>query len=279
MDAELDERLCYELMLLEQQRKDYALRLEKLQDCTNLLLKRMERNGHSYYYIKRPGSDSYNYINRSSDEISRIRETRYLEESISRIDNNIELVRSLKDDYLPLDMSHVNERLPYAYRGEVVPVSDMYREISDKWLARELELQKEFPENYPQYKKHRTSDEIMVKTISELVIYERFKAAGLTQIYELPFLPSDHGPAVYPDFSVLSPIDMESVIFVEFARRMDIHGYREDFARKVGRYIDSGYIPGVNLFFIFSDKDGNVDSLQITKVIADIYGLRDPKVS
>ena len=114
----------------------------------------------------------------------------------------------------------------------------------------------------------------MVKTLSELLIYERFKDAGLTLIYELPFVPNDYGPALYPDFAVLSPIDMKSVIFVEYVGRMDIQRYREDFARRVGRLIDNGYIPGVNLFFIFGDKDGNIDSLQITKVIADILGLR-----
>ena len=128
------------------------------------------------------------------------------------------------------------------------------------------------PENYPQYKRHRTSDGVMVKTISEVVLYEKFKDAGLTQIYELPFIPADHGPPLYPDFTILSPIDMKTEILVEYVGRLDLREYREDFAKRLGRYIASGYKPGVNLFFVFSDKDGNIDSMQISKVISDILG-------
>ena len=81
--------------------------------------------------------------------------------------------------------------------------------------------------------------------------------------------------AAAPDFTILSPVDMKSEIIVEFAGRMDRQDYREDFAKRVGRYIASGFIPGVNLFFIFGDNDGNIDSTQITKVIEDIYGMRN----
>ena len=33
------------------------------------------------------------------------------------------------------------------------------------------------------------------------------------------------------------------------------------------------YKPNVNVFFIYSDRDGHVDSMQINKVIADIRGI------
>lgn len=277
MNADLNQRLDYELMMLEHKRMEYSLRFEQLRDCADVFLRR-SRHGNSdyYYYIKRPGEKAFSYIGRSSHrEVTRIRERHYLEEAINRLDHNIHLVRSLKDEYLPFDVNNINESLPNVYRCEVPPVSYMYKTISNEWLTKNLEFQKHFPENYPQNKGHRTSDGIMVKSISEALIYEKFKDAGLATIYELPFMPSDHGPALYPDFAVLSPIDMKSVIFVEFVGRMDLQQYREGFAKKVGRFIDSGYIPGVNLFFIFSDQNGNIDSLQIAKVIADISGLRD----
>ena len=154
------------------------------------------------------------------------------------------------------------------------PVSEAYKHKSAEWLSRKLDYQKTFPENYPQNKRHRTSDGVMVKTISELTLYERFRAAGLAQVYELPLPMKDYGPPLYPDFTLLSPVDMTTEIIVEFVGRLDQRGYREDFARKVGRYIASGYIPGVNLFFIYSDSEGNIDSMQITKVIADILGSK-----
>ena len=277
MDADLIERLDCELLTLEHLRREYSLRFEKIDDWRNIKLKR-SKHGDSdyYYYIKRPGDASYDYIGNSSHEdVIRVCEARLLEEAIKRIDHDIELIKALDSGFLPFDLDHINESLPKAYHCGSLPVPDRYKEASAGWISRSLEFQNRFPENYPQFKKHRTSDGVMVKTVSEVLIYERFKAAGLTAIYELPFVPNDHGPALYPDFSVLSPIDMRSVILVEFFGRMDLQKYREEFAKKVGRYIDSGYIPGVNLFFIFSDKDGNIDSLQITKVIIDILGLRN----
>lgn len=276
MDADLTGRLDYELLMLEHQREEYAQRMELLSDYKRTPLHRSKRSeDKSYYYIKRPGSEVYRYIGTSSNrEVIKICEARYLEEAIMRLDHNIDLVKSLRNNFLPLDSSHINDSLPLTYQSEGFSMSETYKEISAKWLTTQLEFQKGFPENFPDNKHYRTSDGVMVKTLSELLIYERFKDAGLTLIYELPFVPNDYGPALYPDFAVLSPIDMKSVIFVEYVGRMDIQRYREDFARRVGRLIDNGYIPGVNLFFIFGDKDGNIDSLQITKVIADILGLR-----
>ena len=84
---------------------------------------------------------------------------------------------------------------------------------------------------------------------------------------------NDYGPPIYPDFTVLSPVDLETVIIIEFVGRMDLSRCREDFVRKVGRYIANGYIPGINLFFIYGRDDGTVDSAQISKTIADIKGI------
>lgn len=273
MDTELIQRLDNELNMLKHNKKEYAARLELLRDCKGSFLRLSKHGKRKYYYIKRRGSSSYKYVGESSHrEVVRVREARFLEEAIRRIDRDVELITSLRKGFLPYDQSSVNESLPSLYRTVVPPVSELYRQVSAEWLSDRLSYQKHMPENYPQYKRHRTSDGVMVKTISEVVLYEKFKDAGLTQIYELPFIPADHGPPLYPDFTILSPIDMKTEILVEYVGRLDLREYREDFAKRLGRYIASGYKPGVNLFFVFSDKDGNIDSMQISKVISDILG-------
>lgn len=281
IDADLNQRLDYELMMLEHNRKEYAARLDSLCDYKGSFLRRAKAGGKKYYYyIKRPGTVSYHYLGNSAHrEVARVREARFLEEALKRIDRDIDLVKALKDGFVPYDPSYINESLPALYRCEVPPASELYRHESAKWLADRLAYQKQMPENYPQHKRHRTSDGVMVKTISEVVLYERFKDAGLALIYELPLVPGDYGPPMYPDITVLSPIDMRTEIIVEYVGRLDLREYREDFAKKVARYIANGYKPGVNLFFVFSDKNGNIDSMQITKVIADILGLRDAQLS
>jgi len=202
-----------------------------------------------------------------------VKEARFLEEAIRRIDRDIELIRLLADGFLDYDQSSVNGRLPELYRCNVPPVSDRYAAKSAEWIADRLALQNEFPENYPERKRHRTSDGIMVKSISELLLYERFKDAGFAVIYEMPLTMSDYGPPLYPDFTILSPTDLETEIIVEYVGMLDLREYREDFTKKVRRYMANGFIPGVNLFFIFSNNDGSIDSMQISKVIADIRGL------
>ena len=216
MNAELQHRIDYELIMLERARQEYALRLEHLKDYKGACLRRVYPGRKKYYYlIKRRESKAYKYLGLSGQqEISNVREVRFLEEAIKRIDRNIELMESLTDGFLPFDPSHVCESLPETYRCEVPPVSELYRQKGAKWKTAQMEFQKRFPENYPQFKTQRTSDGVMVKTISEVVLYEMVKDAGLVSVYELPFVPNDYGPAMYPDLSVLSPIDMESVILL-----------------------------------------------------------------
>lgn len=276
LNAELSQRINYELKSLERTRREYVLRLDHLQGYEGAFLRRVNPGKKKYYYyVKRRGSKNYRYLGLSGQqEVAKVREARFLKEALRRVDRNIALMKSLRDGFLPFDASSVSESLPKIYRNEVPPVSELYTREGKIWMSRRLEFQKGFPENYPERKRHTTSDGVKVKTISELVVYERFKAAGLFQIYELPLPPADYGPALYPDFTILSPVDMKSEIIVEFAGRMDRQDYREDFAKRVGRYIASGFIPGVNLFFIFGDNDGNIDSTQITKVIEDIYGVQ-----
>ena len=275
MNAELKHRVNYELKLLERAKKEYSRRLDLLRDCKGSFLRRSKHGTSGYFFhIKRRGSRKYEYLGRPEHpEVKRVQEARFLEEALRRIDNNIELLESLLNGFLPFDPSHVCESLPGAYRCKVPPVSELYRQKGAKWKAEQLEFQKRFPENYPQFKTQRTSDNVMVKSISEVVLYEMVKDAGLAFIYELPFVPKDYGPALYPDFAVLSPVDMESVIFIEYVGRLDDPDYGEKFAKRVRRFIRSGYRPGVDLFFVFSDEDGNIDSTQIAKIIADIYGL------
>jgi len=268
----------YELKMLQRARKEYELRLSVLKDCSGTILKRTKpgNSSHFYYYAKRPGSKKYAYLKKSEFSlIERVREVRFLEEAIRRIDIDITLIESLSSGFLPFDPSSVCESLPEIYRCEVPPVSELYEHEGSKWLANRLEFQKRFPENYPEKKKHKTSDGIKVKTVSEALLYDRLKDAGLALIYELPFLPSDHGPALYPDVTVLSPIDMKTEIIIEYVGRLDLFDYRGNFAKKIGRYMDSGYTLGVNLFIVCSTNDGYIDSTQITKLIADIFGTRN----
>ena len=275
MDAELNHRLNYEMKILKSDREKYERRFEL---CRGLEMVNLHSSKHSngkrYYFAKWPDMDKFVYLGKKDrPDVKRICEAHFLQEAIRRIDVNIKLLNTLQKKYLQCDPSSINAALRKSYQSETLPISVAYEAEGEKWKKSRLAFQAEYPENYPERKTEITSDGILVKTVSEVVLYERFKAAGLCQIYELPLVLKDYGPALYPDFSILSPIDMKSVILVEYVGRLDMQKYREDFAYRVGRYIANGYKPGVNLFFVFSDKDGHIDSQQINRVIADIRGI------
>ena len=278
MEAELYQRLNSEILMLEKAKQEYTARLELLQDYKHSFLRRAKPGKGKYYYysVKRSGSKTYDYLGASGHRIvKQVKEVRFLEEAIRRINRDLDLMKSLADGFLPFDPSHVKESLPAVYRCDVPPSSKLYEIEAGKWLSRRLEDQKHFPENYPEKKNHRTSDGIWVKTVSEVTLYEMVKSAGLALIYELPLPMKDYGPPLYPDVTVLSPIDMKTEILIEYVGRLDLREYREEFARRIDRYIKSGYKIGVNLFFVFSDNEGHIDSMQIKKVIADILGIRN----
>ena len=275
MDAELNHRLDYEKRQLVALRDICAERLEKIGGMEHVPLRTTRRaHGGKYYYARMDGARTYTYLgNKDRPEVKRIKEAHAIREYIRRIDVNINAINGFLNSYLPYDGYSVNEHLAEIYRMDMAPASEAYRIEGENWLADRKRFQSQYPENYPEKKTERTSDGTMVKTVSEVVLYERLKSAGFCFIYELPLVMNDYGPALYPDFTVLSPIDMKTEVIIEYSGRLDLPRYREDFARRIGRYMEKGYIPGVNLFFAFGDSKGHIDSMQINRIIAEIRGI------
>ena len=278
MDHELHSRLRYELMLLNEAKDEYSSMLHSLNrtsDLTDLVLKENKKKYGTYYYYKRKGQKRFKYLgNDKHVQVFRIKKVKHIQKSIAAIEDDIALIEMLLNGFKDYDPGSVDSLLPAVYQGSMqFPISE-YQIKGKLWKENNLAFQACFPENYPEYKTEQASDGTMLKTLSEVLIYERLLAAGLISIYELPIPVNDYGPNLYPDFTVLSPLDLKTEIIIEYAGRLDLPKYREDFAKRIHRYMQNGYIPGVNLFFIFGDERGHVDSMQINKIIADIKGLR-----
>ena len=266
MDAGLRNQLNYELDLLQKMKLDYTRRLRQCDGAENIIVRLSKKHGKSYFYTKRRGSKHYKYTG-NEKAVKTIRDAHFLREAIKRIDSNIELIELFLSRFLEYNMYAVNEAHTAVYRTDVPPMSIAYEHTAEAWKENRLSFQKKFPENYPDHKRERTSDGVMVKTISEALLYEMVKDAGLCGIYELPLVMKDYGPPMYPDLTVLSPVDMETEIIIEYVGRLDLPKYRDDFGRKVARYLANGYKIGENLFFVFGDAEGHIDSTQIKRVI------------
>lgn len=275
MDADLLIRLKYELKQLEHDREIYAKRLEPIKGYRSYKLRRnVHADGKVYYYFRKEKESVFSYLGKDTHPIVRnIQEAHRLDAAIKAIDKNIKSISNLLQDYKSYDEQSINSALHKAYRGSLIPQSDAYSEASRKWKEEMQILLDRFPENYPDNKTEHASDGTMLKTVSELVAYERLIGSGLATIYELPLPSNDYRSPLYPDFTVLSPIDFKTTIIIEYVGRLDLQAYREAFSYRINRYMKNGYIPGVNLFFVFGDEDGHIDSMQLNRIIADIKGL------
>lgn len=268
-------------------------------DPLKMLLKRNVKKNGTYYSGKIRGDKKFKYIGTGQHNlVLQVKQAFHIRQTLDAISNDIDLIESVLRGYMPYDAASIDKTLPLTYQknangslrksadetrqsshvGNVAPISPVisleYLEAGITWKQKKLEYQAGFPENYPEHKTEMTSDGTMVKTISEMVIYERLLSAGLYFVYELPFPSNDYGPNLYPDFTILSPIDRKTELIIEYVGRLDQQDYRDAFARRIYRYMQNGYIPGVNLFLAFGDIRGHVDSLQVTKIIADILGTR-----
>ena len=77
IDAELYQRIDCEIMMLEQTRKAYVLRLEHLQGYKGAFLRWATHGKEKYYYIKHTGSLTYKYVGRSNQQdVKRIKEVK-----------------------------------------------------------------------------------------------------------------------------------------------------------------------------------------------------------
>lgn len=277
MNHDLVSRLSNESKFLKKQKDLLEKRLDDLEAYSSMSLRRsIRKNGRTYYSVRGRGDGKFRYAGKSDNKtVQRVKEAAHLQPAIEVIDNNLQLIENLLDGYSPFDFATIDKALPEVYRLDPPAVHPSYQEVGRRWKKEKLSYQATFPENYPEFKTERTGDGTMVKTISEALLYDRFTDAGLIHIYELPQPSRDYRAPIYPDFTVLSPVDLKTEIIVEYVGRLDLPKYRDDFAARIYRYMRNGYIPGVNLFFAFGDLEGHLDSLQVTKIIMDILCMRE----
>ena len=75
IDAELKQRLNYEIMTLERAKHEYSERLYHLRDYQGAYIRWADHGSNKYYYVKRSGSASYKYVGKSGlHDVQKIKE-------------------------------------------------------------------------------------------------------------------------------------------------------------------------------------------------------------
>jgi len=121
---------------------------------------------------------------------------------------------------------------------------------------------------------HRTEDNTLVRSKSEVVIADKLHARKIQYLYEEP-LALEGGKVRYPDFTIAN--DMGPPFYWEHLGMLENESYRERWQRKLGEYLrggikpyDEGGGPNGTLIVTRDKPNGGIDAKEIAKLIDEV---------
>ena len=207
--------------------------------------------------------------------VDAIKTSRYIKKLLQVIDRDIQLLESVDKDYVLLDHSNINDLLPKVYRSDAPPKALTSSQTAAEW-KRKMEAEKAKHEPYrPEDLVHMAQDGTMMRSLSEVIIANYLISLGITFVYELPLI--HHGKKIWPDFTILSPVDNKTVIIIEHQGAMDSASYQGKFIKTVLFYLGTKLVPNKDVFFTFNHLDRNLDLRQIDYILHIAFGFAPPQ--
>ena len=250
---------------------NYSHRLSSYEQYT-LINSFHKGSSKQQYYIRQKGLPNRKYLGTDKNDIVRkIKASRYLKKLLQVIDRDIELLESVSRDYVLLDHSNINDLLPNVYRSDTPPEVMPASETAAEW-KRKMEAEKAKYEPYrPEDLVHMAQDGTMMRSLSEVIIANYLLSLGITFVYELPLI--HHGKRIWPDFTILSPVDNKTVIIIEHQGAMNSADYQGKFIRTLLFYLGTKMVPNKDVFFTFNHLNGNLDLRQIDSILRIAFGI------
>ena len=245
-------------------------RLDQLVDHLPKKLKKKNVKDGSYYYVMAPNESRYKYLGTGSNEnVIRIKEARHLQLSVRELSREVRLVSNLLKSSRDISYDAIEQKLSNAYRSAAITHSQGMDIIAKRWVEASEKLKSTFEPFRPDELIHTTRDGTMVRSKGEALIYNYLSELGVPFVYELPLRIrlGNKNSLLLPDFTVLSEIDYESVIYIEHQGMMDDPKYRSGFTEKVHRYWSNNYIPERDVFFTFDLPNGGTDNSSVRSII------------
>ncbi len=266
-------------------------RLQQLPGYENLVLKTSrKKSGATYYKVKCINTNSinaksmamdysssqaksqnnkihYRYLGKSSsEEVNNVKEAHFLKVSLKVIEQNIKCLLFVLKLLKPFDRSSINSMLPKVYRNANINISQKNVQAAKIWKETALKKKEKYPAPHPEHLRHKTADGTLVRSKSEVIIYNFLLSQGIIFVYEMPIETQDCR-ILWPDFTILSEIDYETLIFIEHQSMMDVPEYRDNFGNRVYLYLREGYVPYHDVFFTFDSDDVGVNASVFQEII------------
>ena len=163
--------------------------------------------------------------------------------------NSIDNINKLLTDYaaLNLDMSKI-----------------LFSHSEQQWHSQSYERNPAYPEEL----KFSTTNEVLMRTKSELIIANRLEHYNIPYLPEMPLWFAYNLRPKYPDFTILKP-NGETIIW-EHMGRMDKEDYFIKNSRKIIEYRQNGYSQNTNLIITFEEdiiEPGMINHIIETRIL------------
>lgn len=251
---------------LKTTRNAQTAKLKELEKYRGLFLRgKRSSSGKWYYSAYESSSLKHKYLGGDdNEEVKKIKELRYLDFYINRVDNNIDLIQNTLNKIQNTDYGSINESLPVNYKNPRLSTTASSNKAA-LWKERAEGLK----EKHGLFRAHElkvtVNDGNKVRSKSEGMIYNYLLSVNANFVYELPMLID--GKTILPDFTVLSEKGDFKEIIIEHQGLMGDDYYRKRFSDKAYMYLRNGYIPGINVFFTFDDINGGLDLAPLKDIV------------
>lgn len=260
-------------------KRNAAKQSQALSDFDAVTMTYSCRKGSSkkQYYVKAkraPGKRNYLGTEKSAT-VKNIQAARYYKELLQVVERDIKLLESIEQNYIIPDHNTINNLLPKVYRNEVLPAILHTTPAATEW-KRQKEAEKAMYEPYrPEDLIHTAKDGTKMRSLSETLIANYLLSLGITFVYELPL--TSNGRRIWPDFTILSPVDNKTVIIIEHQGAMDSEKYQAKFIRTILFYLSTELVPNKDVFFTFNHLDRHLDLRQLDYILHEAFGYTAPQ--
>ena len=192
----IDRELNYQQHMLHQFCKLKRIRTDGSLEMT------VKKTGYREFYIRSAEDGVRRYVRRlQMDKVARIQARMTGKEAAARAEENIRLLRELREGYRPCDFFSVQQEIEEKYR---------FTGDTSRWTERAV--RRAFPQSEKPGRRaelrHSTSFGLMVRSKNEAQIAEKIHATGLEFYYEkaLELMDQYNKKVVYyPDFTIALP--------------------------------------------------------------------------
>ncbi|MBQ3390371.1 MAG: hypothetical protein IJG57_04795 [Firmicutes bacterium] len=185
----------------------------------------------------------------------------YWQEVLKRAEEEAVFLGRMGERYPGPAPEEVYDTLDEIRRSLVRPIVESDEEYVCRWLAVPYEKKPIRDGSRVFY----TENGETVRSKSEVIIANTYKAEGIPYRYEFPMTLQD-GRKVHPDFTALNVRERKTMIHEHFGM-MDDPDYLNYAMEKIRRYAESGFFPGTNLILTFETSDRPLDTQELRRVI------------